>query len=393
MSKSLIFLSLILLLASACQPEVDLTPTDLGACDEVYKDFSQHPKAGLYQEIVDRNAARGIVGTTIFIKDADGIWAGSHGMADLAAQRAMRACDRMMIASISKPFTSAVIYRLIEQGLIGIDDPIKNYLPEDIVQKLPNADEATIKQCLAHQTGIPDYYNMGFLIDQINVYDNAHSYEDLLSYAYGRKAEFPAGTSYSYSNNNFIVLGMIAEIVSDQKLEALYQSLIFEPLGLDRAFYSVENPFPTDMAKGYADLYGNGNVVESEFLYADEARTPDGGIVIDNYDLYRFFSGLVKGNLLQEDSKQQLLELFELPEFWQDTEVFGQLKNGYGIEHFEHHGTSAYGHTGAVDGFLSMAYYYPQEDFMFIQVVNTASYDYEPRVDMFEECATIMFGE
>ncbi|MEL7533682.1 MAG: serine hydrolase domain-containing protein [Bacteroidota bacterium] len=393
MNKSLIFFSLLFLLLTACQPEISPEPLDLGTCNQNYDGLSQHPKADIYQEIVDRNAARGIVGTTIFIKDAEGIWAGSHGMADLAAQRAMRACDRQMIASISKPFTSAVTYRLIEEGILGIDDPIKDYLPEEVVKKLANVDVATVKECLSHRSGIPDYYNLGFLVDQINVYDNVHSYEDLLRYTYGKKADFPAGTSYAYSNNNFVILGMIAEAVSGQTLATLYQNYIFDPMGLEQALYDLENPLPDDIGKGYADLYGDGNVVLSEFLYRDETRTPDGGIVIDNYDLYRFFSGLVKGELLQESSLDQMLELFDLPEDWQDTEILGQVKNGYGIEHFEHHGTYGYGHTGGVDGFLSMAYYYPEEDFMFIQVINTASFDYEPRIDMFNELAEIMFAD
>ncbi|MFK7921382.1 MAG: serine hydrolase domain-containing protein [Bacteroidia bacterium] len=393
MNKSIIYLSLLILLLSACKAEVALEPAILESCKQEYADFAQHPKAAVYQEIVDRNLAQGIVGTTVFIKDADGIWAGASGMADLAKNRAMRACDRQMIASISKPFTAAVIYRLIESGKLGLDDPIRDYLADEIVAKVANADVATVKQCLAHRTGIPDYYNLMFLADQVNVFDNAHTYEDLLKYAYGKEAAFPAGTSYSYSNNNFVILGMIAERVSGEKLADLYQSLVFDPLGLERAFYSVENPLPADMASGYVDLYGDGKVVQSEFLYKDESRSPDGGIVIDNYDLYRFFSGLIKGNLLQEMSLNQMLALSELPEYWQDAEVFGQLKNGYGIEHFEHHGTYAYGHTGAVDGFLSMAFYYPEKDFMFIQVVNTGSYDYAPRIDMFNECAEVMFGD
>ncbi|MEL7342439.1 MAG: serine hydrolase, partial [Bacteroidota bacterium] len=197
----------------------------------------------------------------------------------------------------------------------------------------------------------------------------------------------------SYSNTNFILLGMIAEAVSGESLEALYERLIFGPLNLQSGYYSTTDPLPADMPRAYVDLYGDGKVVDAEFLFIDETRTPDGGIVIDNYDLMRFFEGLLKGELLEEASLEKMTTLFDLPEYWQDTEVFGQLKNGYGIEHFEHFGTTAFGHTGAVDGFLSMAYYYPEEDFAFIQVVNTASYDFEPRVDMFRECAEIMFAE
>ena len=82
---------------------------------------------------------------------------------------------------------------------------------------------------------------------------------------------------------------------------------------------------------------------------------------------------------------------FELPEDWKDYEVFGQLKNGYGLEHFEHEHAWALGHTGGIDGFLSYAFYFPEEDYFVSLVVNTADYDLQGRVDIYEEVVEVMF--
>lgn len=390
--KSFSYLPLfILLLLVACQPEIALDPEPAADCAADFAEHQQHPKAAQYQAILDRNRKRGMVGTTLLIKDKDGIWTGGSGMADLAAQRPMAPCDRMMIASVSKPFTATVIYRLIDQGLLTMESEARQWFSAEIQNKVANLKEVQIQHLLAHRSGIPDYYTFMNLLDQVNVEDNGDQQPDFLRKIYGKKAEFAVDASYAYSNTNFVLLGMIAEKISGKTLKQLYQEVVFDPLNLESAYYDVENPLPADMAKGYVDLYGNGDVVDSRFLYIDETRTADGGIVIHGLDLLRFFEGLFGGKLISQQSFDRMTTLFDLPVDWQDQEVLFELKNGFGIEHFEPFGTYAFGHTGAVDGYLTIALYFPQEDYAFIQIVNTASYNFDPRIDMFRECGALMF--
>ena len=134
----------------ACQPVLH-SPVEQAECPTVFTDHTQHPKAVDYQEIMDRNRARGIAGVTVLIKDKDGIWTGSSGMADLTSQRSMQPCDRQMIASISKPFTATLIYLLIEEGYLSLDDQIAQYLPDEVVKKVANVDQATVWQLLSHR--------------------------------------------------------------------------------------------------------------------------------------------------------------------------------------------------------------------------------------------------
>jgi D-alanyl-D-alanine carboxypeptidase len=385
------FLLAFLVALMSCQPQVDINPENPTPCPAEFQDHVNHPRAAQYQEILDRNRQRGLVGATLMIKDQDGIWTGASGMADLKAQRTMQACDRMMIASISKPFTATVIFSLIDDGLLTLDSEAKQWFSDEVKQKVANMETVQVKHLLAHRSGIPDYYHLQNLLDQVNVADNEDQNPDFLEKIYGKKADFAVDESYAYSNTNFVLLGMIAEAVSGKSLKQLYQEVIFDPLSLTSAYFDTENPLPADMAKGYADFYGNGDVVESSFLFVDEARTPDGGIVINGLDVYKFFKGLFAGQLISEQSLQEMTTLFDLPDDWQDKDLLYQLKNGYGIEHFEPFDTHAFGHTGAVDGFLSIAMYFPEEDFAIVQITNTASYDYEPRIDMFQECGELMF--
>jgi D-alanyl-D-alanine carboxypeptidase len=368
-------------------------PQDLNACSTEFENHQTHPKAAQYQAILDRNRARNIAGMTMLVKDKHGVWSGASGLADLPTKRPMRACDRMAIASISKPFTAVVIMRLIEDGFLTLESEVKEYVSDEIVQKVANVDQAQIKHLLSHRSGIADYYTTSFLFDQLNTNDRVTNFEGLVEYVYGKKASFEVGDSYGYSNVNYVLLGIIAEAVSGQSLKALYEQYIFEPLDLKSAYFDVAVPFPSDMPNAYVDLYGNNDLVDARFLYGDEGRTPDGGIIIDNLDLLRFFEALSKGELVSNASLEVMTDWFELPEDWRDEEFLGQLKNGYGLEHFENEYAYALGHTGGIDGFLSLAFYFPEQGYMYIQVINTADFDLDGRIDAYKESLPIMFEE
>jgi len=375
-----------------CKPATEIIPEIPENCSTEFEEHQNHPKAAIYQEILDRNRKLGIVGATMLVKDRDGVWSGASGMADLKNNRPMRSCDRMMIASISKPFTATVIMKLIDEGLLTLESDVKDYVSAEIVKKVANVNTAKIKHLLSHRSGIPDYYNMSQLLDQINTDGRTTTFEGFLKYVYGKKAEFEVDESYAYSNNNFVLLGIVAEQVTNKTLKQLYQEIIFDPLQLTSAYFDIENPFPLDMPIGYADVYADDSRIESEFLYGDEARTPDGGIIINNLDLHRFFETLWKGEIVHQERVNEMTNWFDLPEDWKDYEVFGQLKNGYGLEHFENEYAYALGHTGGVDGFLSYAFYYPEKNYSIILVINTAD-QLDSRIDIYKEAIEVMFND
>ena len=122
-------------------------------------------------------------------------------------------------------------------------------------------------------------------------------------------------------------------------------------LSTNRASISLAST-PVSLVKGYFSLYGSG-YVESEFLYKDELGTGDGGVAINAQDLGIFMDALMKGELVSEESLNQMQDWFD---------IRGGGKNGYGLEYFEHDAGISYGHTGGVDGFTSFVDYFPEEE-------------------------------
>ena len=392
MNRFTYFFLLILLALGivACDEAVVLPELPQADCQPAFQDSSaQHPKAALYQQILDENRKRGLVGAVLLVKDQDGLWQGSSGKANLSTGLDMTTCHPFFVASITKVFTATIVLSLLEEGKLALDDPISKWIPASEIEGLPNADQATIAQLLGHTSGIPDYYTLGLELDLFNQGDNGWLPKDFLSYAANAPADHAPGETYAYSNTGYILLGMVAESVADKSLKELYQDRIFTPLGLQSAYYDPKRPIPTGVARGYVDLYGNGDHVESSALYKDELATPDGGIAINAHDLSLFIEALAKGRLIDQNSLSEMQNWFDLPEGWED-DILGHTRNGYGLEYFEKNGTYALGHTGAIYGYLSMMFYFPEEDATFILLVNSASYDYEPRMDIYEGCLELM---
>lgn len=125
-------------------------------------------------------------------------------------------------------------------------------------------------------------------------------------------------------------------------------------------------------------------------IYQDEMKTADGGIAINAWDLSRFIEGIWKGEILSTESRAAMMDFFELPDDWKG-DVLGEDQNGFGIEVFQTSRGLAIGHTGAVDGFLSILLYFPDTDRTFISFVNAASFNSEAREKMFIETLEVMF--
>jgi D-alanyl-D-alanine carboxypeptidase len=360
----------ILLCCSSCEKD-GIIPSNQFNNTLSFEDNSfQHIKNDTYQSVIDSYIKKGIIGTSIYVKDNNGIWIGAGGKADILSNIDVDKGNQFMIASITKVFTATVLFSLVDNGILSIDDNISEWIPSSIANNIENANEATIADLLSHKSGIADYYTTKFEMARHNTKQNYWVQEDILKYVYGKEASFPVGQKYSYSNTNFLLLGMIIENAANMTLKDAYDKYLFLPLELENAYYGTgRDAASTSLISGYYNLYGNGFIL-SDFLYKDELSTGDGGIIINPQDLGRFFDELMQGNLLSQASLMKMQDWFDIK---------GNGKNGFGLEYFENKHGISYGHTGGADGFTSVAHYYPNEDVTVIILLN-----FTPSDDLFD---------
>jgi D-alanyl-D-alanine carboxypeptidase len=378
-------------LASCSKTEI--LPPDYYNLNYTYNDSSEmHPNGIAYQSIIENGQKLGVVGVSVMIKDQYGIWTGAAGKADIANNVDLHPHQPMFIASITKVFTASLVYKLVEEGKLTLDDYVSDWIHGDILKGLANANHAQIRHLLSHTSGIPDYYTMAYDMARMNAYHNGYTHEETLEFAKSQDAYNKVGAAYRYCNTNYLLLGMIIEEASGQKLTDVFSGRLFEPLRFQSACYGGEHPIPKGVSKGYVDIYGDGKYVESKFLYIDELNTADGGIAINALETGLFFEKLMKSEVISHASLEQMTDCFALPDGWWDPK-YHTMESGYGIEKFLTPHGIAYGHTGSIMGFSSVVQYFPDSDKTFVMIVNSSSYEDATQENIYNSCMEIMFDE
>jgi D-alanyl-D-alanine carboxypeptidase len=166
-----------------------------------------------------------IAGLTILVAERGRIvFSGAYGRRDLVEARPVDERTTFSIASITKQFTAAAIFRQMERGRLRLDDRAGRYLPW-----WRHAPEVTIEQLLTHTSGIAGYTELEDF--DLRCCEAATPREIIASTVHLGQA-FEPGADWQYSNTNYVALAAILEAVSEQPYAELLQNEFFGPLDL-----------------------------------------------------------------------------------------------------------------------------------------------------------------
>jgi D-alanyl-D-alanine carboxypeptidase len=213
------------------------------------------------------NAPRSAI---VFVEDGKRTFAAAYGPP-------ARSERRFRVGSITKTFTAAIALQLVHEGKLRLSDPVSRYLPGLI----PAARHITIRELLDHQSGLANYTDDSRWLSKA---DRSTSMvpRDAVRFAVSQRPAFRAGTSWAYSNTNYITLGLVIEKVTGHSYAEELSQRILEPLKLKHTeLATVRRP---------ADLTDTGT--NPNWPWAA------GGIVSDAADIAHFYGALLSGKLL-----------------------------------------------------------------------------------------------
>jgi D-alanyl-D-alanine carboxypeptidase len=337
-----------------------------------------HPESDRFQTFLAEKVSQGLPGISMLIETPEGIWTGGAGVADIPNDIAMQGCNLHKVGSITKTFTGTLILKLYEQGQLDLDDPISDYLSSDIVNRLPNGNQVTIRNLLNHASGIPDHLDLAYSLDYFDNPTRVFTALEDISYIYDQSADFPAGTIVEYSNVNYTLLGLIAEHITDKTGTELYQEMIFDPLGMNTSYFNQNGENPPSLVRGYFDESGTGSFIDiTPLKYV--AHSMAGGASSTVEDLHTFLQASFTPNVLfSEETINEMLTLSNIP-FGEEDFDFGeennvnkvngialcwfQLDTDYGI---------AYGHNGGFNGRRARMWHFPDSQKTIIFMYNAS---------------------
>lgn len=323
-----------------------------------------------YQTLLNDITRSGVVGITMSVyHQQTGMWIGASGKADLFNNIDMQPCNISRVGSTVKMFTATTVLMLAEEGKLNLDDKISDYLQGDVIDKIENADKATIRQLLQHSSGIYNYIqNLHFQTASLNDLIRAWYPNDLLSYAYNQNAYFQPSQDVLYSNTGYIMLGMLIEKIENKPFYAVFEEKLFVPLNLNATKFAASDVVPDGIVRGYIDLYSTLEVVESTYFSGWDYYTADGGLISNPYDMNVFFQALMNAQIINTASLSQMLSWQTAIQ--QDPDFF-PISYGLGIFKIETPLGIAYMHSGDAIGYYANMIYFPDDKTTIVYAVNS----------------------
>jgi CubicO group peptidase (beta-lactamase class C family) len=138
------------------------------------------------------------------------------------------------IGSITKTFTATAAMRLVEEGRLELDEPVRSYLPELRLADEEAAAGVTMRHLLSHTGGwVGDYF------DPIGPGDDALA--QMVSRLDRLEQLTPLGEVWAYNNAGFYIAGRVVEVLTGKPFETALAELVLDPLGLERSFFFAED--------------------------------------------------------------------------------------------------------------------------------------------------------
>ncbi len=276
------------------------------------------------------NNNRGIGSVSIF-KNGKEVYNRSFGQKQLN-NITYNAETKYQIGSITKMITATLVFKLIEQDKLHLDDKLSMFFPE-----IPNSKKITIKNLLEHSSGLGDYAvkgkNLVWLKKKV-------SKKDIFDEIIKQGTLFEPNSKVKYSNSGYFLLTQILEKLFNKDYASIVKTEIIEPLklqNLESITNSTTNTFPSFI---YADKWEP----ISEFDFSNVIGLGD--VVATTKDLNTFLYKLFQYKILKEESIEQMIP---------DTtkkEIFGR-----GVMFIPFYEKVFYGHGGDTYGTHSMVAY------------------------------------
>jgi D-alanyl-D-alanine carboxypeptidase len=275
----------------------------------------------------------------------------AFGKAETRPRRAMTSDDRFQIGSITKTMLATLVLQLVADGDLGLKDTVDELLPG----LLPDGDQITVDHLLSNRSGLYNY------TESLDLDFSRHwRPRDIVELATREPLLFQPGTQSSYSNTNYIVLGLIVEEATGRPVEQLLQTRIFDPAGMSATSLDPRRVAEPPIAHGYE----NGTDVTATDLSLGWTA---GGVVSTAADLTHFMEALFQDRL----GAHLLTEMST----WRGELDPGGVRYGLGLARIAISCGQAWGHSGEVPGFASQAWSVPDGTRSIVILLNETGYD------------------
>lgn len=280
------------------------------------------------------------------------LWQQGFGYQNQKAKTPATAETVYRVGSVSKLFTDIAVMQLVEKGELDLDAPITKYLP-DFKPKNPwPKEQITLRQMMAHHSGLIREPPVGNYFDPTNP-----TLKAMVESLYPTRLVYKPRTKQKYSNAAIATVGYVLEKTQKTPFPKYLQQKVLQPLGMTHSAFEPTAKVKKHLAQAVMWTYHGREFPAPTF---ELGMAPAGSMYSTVTDLSRFLSALfnegkgIHGQIL----KKETLEMMWTPQF---ADKDAEEGFGIGFHISKHQGKRKIGHGGAIYGFATQLSALPEE--------------------------------
>lgn len=274
--------------------------------------------------------------------------------------------SRFRAGSVTKVFIAIAALKLVEQGKLKLDDPVKKYLPNvEIDNPWSDTDPVRVSDLLSHTAGFRDS-------DVTEIYTPTElataPLQEVIA-QYKLQVRWQPGSRQAYSNFGFLLAGHLIEQVAGESFETLLANTILKPLNMNNSSFSQDTAQLSTLITGHGSaLTGGQDVVPAMPI----SVRPAGSLITTLNDLTRFTRMLLNDGELDgvRIISPQSIYLMQTTAMDKNS-VVHQAGYGLGLYPVNRGSGRYFCHSGGIDGFLSNICFSKEQDIAFVALSNS----------------------
>lgn len=247
--------------------------------------------------------------TISLLAEGQTFWSQAFGFIDLENRIPATPEHIFRMGSITKVFTTTAVMRMVDQGLVDLDKPFKQYIPEfEVRSRFGNSQPITVRHLMNHQSGLPKEFLYNYFPET-----QFSNFSELLAGLKNIFVAYPPGNMYKYSNLGIDLLGLLIERISGLTYAGYMQKEFFIPLEMSSSSMLLNAEVRQKIATGYFADYKTRQLKKAR-LY-DIGGVPSGNLYSTAQDLNKFLLFHLQGG---EVGGRQLIRRETLQEMYLD---------------------------------------------------------------------------
>lgn len=242
-----------------------------------------------------------------------GSWVSAAGTTAPGGSEKMSTEMRFRVGDNTKPMTCDVLYALVQEGAVDLDDEASEYLPAIL-----GIDDITLGQLCHSTSGLGDFTGTLGSMFPVNPTRQWSPFELVSDGIAGPRTGEP-GDGYAPSDTNYVLLGLALQEATGTSWKDLYKRYVFDRLGMDDSLFpdpttlEISDPF----APGWEALKGPDGTLAcdtpmDETVLSNSQAFTAGGVVSSVDDMQRYAQSFATGALLTDELKKQAWQTIPL---------------------------------------------------------------------------------